>query len=86
MSGAGSIAVCFFSTLRLSIHAKTVPIFLCKVDYSSKKGGQRLSFKADPEIPFHTLRPTFLSNPIDPYPPSAKGQEKSTCAPSETLL
>ena len=87
MSGAGSIAVCFFSTLRLSIHAKTVPIFLCKIDYSSKKGGQRLSFKADPEIPFHTLRPTFLSNPIDPYSLFCKGSGKiNLCSIRNTSL
>lgn len=87
MSRAGSIAVCFFSTLRLSIHAKTVPIFLCKVDYSSKKGGQRLSFKADPEIPFHTLRPTFLSKPIDPYSLFCKGSGKfNLCSIRNTSL
>lgn len=76
-----------FSTLRLSIHAKPVPIFLCKVDYSSKKGGQHLSFKADPEIPFHTLRPTFLSNPIDPYPLFCKRSGKSNlCSIRNTSL
>lgn len=68
-------------------YAKPVPIFLCKVDYSSKKGGQHLSFKADPEIPFHTLRPTFLSNPIDPYPLFCKGSGKSNlCSIRNTSL